>query len=183
MSRTANAHGRSRGLTRDITRFWDVNHLTEAIGGARFDTVLCLDTLQHTDDPDALLPQVRQAIVPGGRLIINAPAFPSLHGKRDAVLGHLRRYTQGQFRALIERNGFRIERLRWWNFTGLPLYWLLEGVLKVEVKESLRHGRRGPLNRILNPLLRVWFETVENRVPFPCGLTLIAVARRTEAAE
>jgi 2-polyprenyl-3-methyl-5-hydroxy-6-metoxy-1,4-benzoquinol methylase len=177
----ANAYGRSRGLTRDIARYWDVNHLTAAIGAAPFDTVLCLDTLQHTDDPDALLPQIRQALIPGGQLIINGPAFPALHGKRDRALGHMRRYSRGQFRALIERHGFAIERLQWWNFTGLPLYWLLEGVLKVEVKESLRHGRRGPVNRMINPLLRVWFETVENHVPFPCGLTFLAVARRVEA--
>jgi len=174
----ANAYGGLRGLAQEIAKFWDVNHLTEVIGGAQFDTVLCLDTLQHTDDPDALLAQVRQALVPGGRLIINAPAFPSLHGKRDHALGHLLRYTRGQFRALIERQGFTIERLRWWNFTGLPLYWLLEGVLKLEVKESLRHGRRGTLNRILNPLLRIWYQVVENHVAFPCGLTHIAVAAK-----
>jgi len=174
----ANAYGRSRGLTRDIARLWDVNHLTAVVGEAQFDTVLCLDTLQHTDDADALLAQLRQAVVSGGRLVINAPAFPALHGKRDAALGHLRRYTRGQFRALIERHGFTIERLQWWNFAGLPLYWLLEGVLKVEVKESLRHGRRGPINRVLNPLLRGWYLAVENHLRFPCGLTLLAVVRQ-----
>src|SRR3989338_11269631 len=177
----ANAYGCSRGLAGNIARFWDVNHLTEVIGTAQFDTILCLDTLQHTDDPDALLAQRRRAGGAGGQLIINAPAFPALHGKRDTALRHMRRYTRGQFRALIERHGFTIERLRWWNFTGLPLYWLLEGVLKLEVKESLRHGRRGRLNRILNPLLRVWYETVENHVPLPCGLTHIAVARKRDA--
>src|SRR3990167_7690639 len=82
----ANAYGRSLGLAGDIARSWDVNHLTEVIGTAQFDTILCLDTLQHTDDPDALLAQVRQAVGSGGQLIINAPAFPALHGKRDHAL-------------------------------------------------------------------------------------------------
>jgi len=176
---SANAYGRSRGLTYDITRPWDLEHLTEAVAGAQFDTVICLDTLPHVPDDKAFLKQLHQVVAPGGRLILNGPAFPGLHGRRDAALGHLRRYTRGSFRALVASHGFELEVLRWWNFTGLPLYALLEGLLRVEVKEGLRHGRRGAVNRVTSRLLRSWYLAVENHVRFPLGLSLLAVARRT----
>lgn len=173
-----NALGRSRGLAYDIARPWDVQHLTDAVHGAQFETVLCLDTLNHVPDDEAFMAQVRRAVVPGGRLIVSAPAFPGLRGRRDAALGHLRRYTRAQLRALLTRHGFAIERMRFWNFLALPLYVLIEGILRREVPESLRHGRRGPVNRMTNRLLRWWYLAVENHVQFPLGLSHFVVAEK-----
>ena len=174
----ANAYARARGLRGDFAGVWDLADLIGAVRGAQFDTVLCLDTLQHAKDDDALLAQLVRVVAEGGRLIINAPAFPALHGKRDTALGHLRRYTRCQVQELLERHGFCIELMRPWNFIGLPMYALLEGVLRIEVSERLRHGRRGPVNRVTNRLLRWWYIAVENRLRFPCGLTWFVIAHK-----
>ena len=175
-----NAHARAQGIGRDIAKTWDFDHLTKAVDGARFDTVLCLDTLVHTSDDEALMAQLAQVMSAGGRLIIDAPAFPALHGKRDAALGHLRRYTKAQLRALVERHGFQIELIRAWNFVALPVYVLIEGLMRRRVSENFRFGRRGPINRVTNRLLRWWYTGVENRLWFPCGLTWFMVARRRQ---
>jgi len=174
----ANAYGRSHGLARDIARAWDLKDLVATVDGSRFDTVLCLDTLNHVHDDEAMIAQIAQVMAEGGRLILNGPAFPALHGKRDAALGHLRRYTRRQFTALIERHGFHIELMRHWNFTALPMYAFIEGVLRIEVVDRLRHGRRGSINRVANRLLRWWYTSVENRLVFPCGLTLFVIASK-----
>ena len=177
-----NAAARARGIGRDLARPWHLERLSDVVAGARFDTVLCLDTLIHVPDDRTTLRELADVTAPGGRLIINAPAHPSLHGKRDAVLGHLRRYTQRQFRALIEEAGFTVTLLRPWNFLALPMYALMEGLLRWEVPEGLRHGQRGPVNRVTNRLLRWWYLAVENRLWFPCGLTWFAVAQLPEGA-
>jgi len=175
----ANAYARRRGVPGELVKEWDLEHLTPAVDGHRFDTALCLDTINHVKDDNVLMGQLAQVLTHGGRLVITAPAFPSLHGKRDHALGHLRRYTRGQFRALIERHGFEVELLRPWNFAALPLYALIEGALRREVSEDLRHGRRGPINRVRNRLLRWWYTGVENRLWFPLGLTWFVVAKKT----
>lgn len=176
-----NARARANGVGRDLARHWDFRDLLGAVDGAHFDTVVCADTLNHAPDDAALLRQIRQVMADGGRLVIAAPAFPGLHGKRDEALGHLRRYSRRGLRELLERNGFRVQRLRAWNFTALPLYILVEKVLRRRVSEGVRLAKGGPLGRLPNRLLRWWYTTVENRLWFPVGLSWIVIARKEAA--
>ena len=176
--RLANASAQAQGISHDLVRPWRLERLADVVDGQQFDTVLCLDTLIHVPDDRTTLRELAEVVAPGGRLVIDAPAYPSLHGKRDAKLGHLRRYTRRQFRTLIEEAGFTVTLLRPWNFLALPMYALMEGLLRWEVPEGLRHGRRGPVNRVTNRLLRWWYLGIENRLWFPCGLTWFAVATK-----
>ncbi len=171
----ANRHAREHGINRDIARLWDLAHLLEAVGDARFDTVICLDTLNHVEDDARVIKQIAQVLVDGGRVVIAAPAFPSLYGKRDRMLGHQRRYTQRGIRELLERHGLTIHYRRYWNTLGFLPYVLIERVLNTETPERLRYGWSGSLP---NRLLRWWYMTVENRVPFPIGLTHFVVAQK-----
>ncbi len=171
----ANRHARKHGINRDIARLWDLAHLLEAVGAERFDAVICLDVLNHVEDDAQAIRQVAQVLVDGGRVVIAAPAFPSLYGKRDRMLGHQRRYTQRGIRELLERHGLQIHYRRYWNLLGLLPYILVERILNTEIPERLRYGRHGSLP---NRLLRWWYMTIENRVPFPIGLTHFVVAEK-----
>lgn len=41
----------------------------------RFDVVVCLDVLEHVEDPPALVRKIAEWLSPGGRLIVHAPFF------------------------------------------------------------------------------------------------------------
>ncbi|MFN2569989.1 MAG: class I SAM-dependent methyltransferase, partial [Gemmatimonadales bacterium] len=47
-----------------------------AVAGQRFDTVICLNVLEHVDDDVASLQAIRGMLAPAGRMILLVPALP-----------------------------------------------------------------------------------------------------------
>ncbi len=62
--------------------------------GARFDTILYMDVLEHIEDDRGELARAAALLAPGGRLVVLAPAHPWLYTPFDAAIGHYRRYTR-----------------------------------------------------------------------------------------
>lgn len=172
-----NAQARALGLP-PPAQLWDLTGLVARVGRDRFDTVACLDVLNHARDDEALLHEIVEVLAPGGRLIVAVPALPSMLGRRDQSLGHLRRYTRAGFQAVLERSGLHVRRLRYWNFVALPLYALIERGLKGRISDGFRYGWWGALGAWPNRCLTWWYRIVENTVQFPIGLTLFAVAEK-----
>src|SRR5580700_10795374 len=79
--------------------------------GQSFDTVVCLNVVEHVQDDAAALRNVWNVLDPGGRAIILVPCGPKLYGTLDEVLGHFRRYTRQQLIEVAERSGFRVEKM------------------------------------------------------------------------
>ncbi len=176
-----NALARSRGVSAPIASHWDLTGLRARVGAGRFDTVICLDVLNHARDDDEMVDEVAAVLKPGGRLIVNAPAFPGLLGKRDQLLGHLRRYTRSGLRELLARHGLQVETMRYWNFTALPMYALIERGLRARIPDEFRFGSAGRIGSWSNRALTWWYMAVENHVPFPCGLSHFVIAQKRDA--
>ncbi len=104
-------------------------------------------------------------------------------GLRDQSLGHLRRYTKQSIRELLERNGLTVESIRFWNFAALPVYFLVEKVLRRRMSDGLRYGRGKVVGSLPNRLLGWWYAGVENLLLFPCGLSFFIIARRAAPGE
>ena len=60
----------------------------------RFDTVFCVNVLEHIEDDAAALATFTRVVQPGGHVLIWVPAMPAAYGPLDAELGHHRRYTK-----------------------------------------------------------------------------------------
>ena len=178
-----NELARRRGINRPIAHLWELTGLAEKTGGHRFDTVLCVDVLNHVRDDRETIEAVWQVLVEDGRLILMAPAGPWLHGKRDEALGHVRRYKKESLKSLLEHNGFRLESIYYWNFLALPFYILSEKVLRKGVSDELRSGKIGAFRSLPNALLGWWYRIVENSLIFPYGLSLIVIARKGQYSE
>lgn len=174
-----NALAKARGIAQPLAQLWDLTGLITRVGAGRFDTVVCLDVLNHVPDDAALVPEIAQALAPGGRLILAVPAFPSMLGARDKSLGHLRRYSKRGIRALLERNGLTIRSIRYWNFLAMPTYLVMEKVLRRQLSDTMRYGRGGVLGAWPNRVLGWWYRTIENRLLFPCGLSFFIIAQKT----
>jgi 2-polyprenyl-3-methyl-5-hydroxy-6-metoxy-1,4-benzoquinol methylase len=134
-----------------------------------FDTVVCLNVLEHIEDDEGALQRLFDVLLPGGKLLLFVPADQSLYGTMDRQVGHFRRYSREQLEALIEAAGFTSEQVVYQNVYGRFGWWLNGVVLK------RRHmpGNQSRLFDLAVPILR----RIEPRNPRK-GLSLVAVAQK-----
>ena len=137
--------------------------------GPPVDSIVCLNVLEHIEDEQGALANARRILAPsGGRLILLVPAHPALYGPIDTKLGHCRRYTRRALGAALERSGFRVEHMQWFNMLGLPGWWLNARVLKRDRLPAFQLAAYNVVSRAILPL--------ESVIGPPVGLSLIAVA-------
>lgn len=137
--------------------------------GQPFDTVVCLNVVEHVEDDVSALQNIRNVLEEGGRAIVLVPQGPRLYGSLDRVLGHFRRYTREQLRAAGERAGFRVVHIVGFNKAGVPAWWLNTRVLK---RNTFGLYQIKVLN-LMVPLLK----KLESWLPWP-HLSLIAVLEK-----
>jgi glycosyltransferase involved in cell wall biosynthesis len=137
--------------------------------GQSFDTVVCLNVVEHVQDDLGALRNVWNALSDGGRAIILVPCGPELYGTLDEVLGHFRRYTREQLVDVAEQAGFRVEQVLNFNRPGVPAWWLNGRVLH---RKTFGLGQIRMLN-ILTPVFRL----VDSWLPLP-PLSIIAILRK-----
>lgn len=134
--------------------------------GQSFDTVVCLNVVEHIEDDLGALQNVRDALTEGGRAIILVPYGPGLYGSLDEVLGHFRRYTKEQLISVAERAGFRVQEVLEFNRVGVAGWWLNACVLR---RRTFGLGQIRMLN-LLTPL----FRRMDSWFPLP-PLSIIAI--------
>ncbi len=71
---------------------------------ARFDTILYMDVLEHIADDGREVKRASGLLAQGGCLVVLAPAHQFLFSPFDAAIGHHRRYSLKQLRALMPAN-------------------------------------------------------------------------------
>ncbi len=162
-----------RHLTADRP-YLDVT-LTDVTEGASFpripggfDTVVCLNVIEHVDDDRAALGNIRSVLAPDGKAIVLVPQGPELFGTLDEVLGHKRRYTEASLRKVAGEAGFEVEEVLGFNRVGTPAWWLNGKLLK---RREFGLVQVAALN-LLTPL----FRRIDRALPFP-SLSLVAVLR------
>jgi glycosyltransferase involved in cell wall biosynthesis len=137
-----------------------------------FDTVICLNVVEHLEDDVAALKNIRATLDRNGRAIILVPNGPGLYGSLDKVLGHYRRYTEAQLAEACGRAGFRIENVLKFNRIGAPGWWWNGKVLK---KNTFGFWQIKLLNTLI-PLVR----PIDRFLPF-AHLSWIMILRRDDA--
>ena len=89
---------------------------------AAFDAAVTADVLCHAAvDPDAALAELHRVLRPGGRLVVNMPAYGWMLSAHDRKVHNVRRWTVPFTRAVLRRAGFGEVRARYWNGLLLPL--------------------------------------------------------------
>jgi SAM-dependent methyltransferase len=136
-----------------------------------FDTVVCLNVVEHVDDDKGALENIRRVLSPGGKAIVLVPQGPALFGTLDEVLGHKRRYTDASLRGLALDAGFEVQELLRFNRVGTPAWWLNGKLLR---RRHFGLAQIAALN-FLTPLFRL----VDRALPFQ-PLSLIAILRRAD---
>jgi SAM-dependent methyltransferase len=168
------AAGRATGL--DVR----VGHLPDNLGVSPgwAEVVLLLDVIEHVDDDLATLCAARASVGEGGLLVVTVPAYQWLWSGHDEVLGHRRRYTAAELRAVVELADFTVLRVSYFNTLLFPL--LLAARAWKRLRGDRGHDLRHPAAPINWLLERVFaFERhLVPRVPLPFGSSLILIGRR-----
>jgi glycosyltransferase involved in cell wall biosynthesis len=134
-----------------------------------FDSVVCLNVIEHVDDDVGALRNVRAALAPGGRAVVLVPAGPWNFGTLDEALGHRRRYTEATLREAAERAGLSVSAIIPFNrLSSLP-WWVNGRLLRRRSAGRLQIGAVD----VLTPLVR----RVDPFLPLP-PLSLVAVMER-----
>ena len=135
----------------------------------QFDSVVCLNVLEHIEDDLHALKQMRDVLAPGGTLALLVPAYQVLYGEFDRAVGHFRRYGKSDLVDKLKRTGFAIRELKFFSLLAM-LPWFING--RIFKRDYLPVGQANLANRLV-PLLKL-----EKLIGPPCGLSLIAIAKK-----
>jgi glycosyltransferase involved in cell wall biosynthesis len=135
----------------------------------RFDTIVCLNVLEHIEQDTATLADLHAALAPGGRLILIVPALARLYGSLDEHLRHFRRYEKAELESKVRDAGFVLEECKFLNRPGI-VGWYVNG--RLLRRRVLPRGQLAAF-KLLMPLLKR-----EEANPPSVGMSLLAIARK-----
>lgn len=172
----ANCIERLQAAMRDEPKFsLRTCHLEECdaaeLATHRFDTVYCVNVLEHIHDDVGALRTFRDTILPEGRVLIFVPALQVAYGPLDAELGHHRRYSKRMLSRAFADAGLDLEMLRYTNPIGL-LGWLYNAHISKVRTHSVAQVQ------LFERLVAPWALPLERLITPPIGLSLMAVGRR-----
>ena len=141
----------------------------ENLRGRRFDTVVCLNVLEHVEDDAGALRRMAGVLESGGNLVVLVPQFPALYGSYDKALGHCRRYRARELRQRLADAGLDVTYLRGFNAFGAVGWWLNARLLR---RDNIGRVQLWLFDRLV-PLTAV----LERVLPLP-GLSIVSVGRK-----
>jgi ubiquinone/menaquinone biosynthesis C-methylase UbiE len=146
-----------------------------------FDVVAAFDVLEHIDEDELVLDQMRRATRRGGGILITVPQHRWLWSGADEAGHHKRRYTRAEAEAKVRRAG--LDPVRVTSFVSLVL------PLMVFSRLRQRYGRHYDphdelqlpswLNARLRQLLAIEGALIRRGASLPFGGSLLVVARRS----
>lgn len=146
-----------------------------------YDLVALLDVLEHVVDDKGSLGAIFTRLKPGGALILTVPANPWMWSSHDVAHHHHRRYRKPDLARLAREAGYEIDLLSPFNTMLFPLIAGVRVVNKLRGHDSADDALPSPaVNSALDRLFGIEARLI-GRLPFPFGVSLVAVLRRPAA--
>lgn len=138
-----------------------------------FDTIILIHVLEHIENDREALSHLHSLLAPGGRVLIEVPAMPSLFSVHDTMLGHYRRYNKTNFKAMVDASLYRIHDLWYQDSIGMVGSFIFFKMKKIELKTEqgvdLVKNQGKFYDRYLIPFEKFYEKFV--RLPFGLSLT------------
>lgn len=137
-----------------------------------FNTIICINVLEHVNDDTKALKNVYELLAPGGFLILLVPTHSFLFNSIDGAIGHYRRYEREGLEKRLKGIGFEISKIRNLNFVG-SIGWYISG--------HLFKAREVSQNKIkifnsISPIALFLEDIFEP----PFGTSMLVIARKEE---
>ncbi len=156
------------------------------------DLITLFDTIEHIEDDQRVILQCRDALKPGGQVMITVPAYQFLYADNDRLSHHFRRYTRSQLIKLVEGGGLEVKKATYYNVLLFPL--ILPAVLLLKLIQVFRgthnKGCEGgktnlsyKLPNLLAATLTAIFSSEQHlltRISAPFGHSIAIIARKPE---
>lgn len=147
--------------------------------GQNFDLIGAFDVIEHIEDDVAALKALRDQLKDSGYALFTVPAHQWLWSHHDEINHHKRRYSRKTFKAALERAGFHVEKISYYNM------WLFPLAVAVRFLKKLG-GTRGESDvtmppAFINKTLLCLFASERFLLGYanlPFGLSLIALCKR-----
>jgi 2-polyprenyl-3-methyl-5-hydroxy-6-metoxy-1,4-benzoquinol methylase len=139
---------------------------------SHFDVVIASEIVEHLDRPERILENARALARPGGALLLSTQSGPVRETERR--VGHRRHFSTEEMRRLLERAGWRVDRV--WN-CGFPFHDLSKWYANLRPQASMDRFAARPYGLSENAIcaaLRVAFRFNSATR----GAQLFAVGRR-----
>ena len=139
-----------------------------------FDYVICADVLEHVEEDELVLRNIWKALRRGGEAVITVPAYTSLYGHHDKLIGHHRRYDKNDLEQRMEGLGFKVVLSRY----TCPLLFLPFWINQRFLKQNRAYQGRSKLEPKILPLLNL-IATLDSKLNLPFGVGLLLIAEKT----
>lgn len=139
----------------------------------KFNSVFLVNVLEHIKNDQLALSNINSLLERKGRVSILVPAKKFAYNNLDKSLGHVRRYEKKELREKLEKGGFKIIYLEYFNIIGL-LSWMIRD--KITKNEDHLKPYQVKMFDVFVPFLSL----IEPKKGLPVGISLIAVGEKNE---
>jgi SAM-dependent methyltransferase len=146
-----------------------------------FDALGAFDVIEHIDEAELALAQIRKALKPGGIAIITVPQHAWLWSPADEYAGHKRRYSAAEIERAVKSAGFRLLRSTSFVTSLLPalmLSCLLKKYLRRKFAPLYELYISQPLNTLLETILNIEISSISSGLSYPVGGSRLVVAAK-----
>lgn len=135
------------------------------------DCIISINVLEHIERDETEMARYTSPLKKhAGRLCVLVPARPEIYAPLDKDFGHFRRYTKAELRGKLERAGFVVEHLHYFNFIGYFAWWFS---FKLRGQRSFGITQVRMFDRLIFPVANGLERCL---IRPPVGQSLIAVA-------
>lgn len=147
---------------------------------ASVDVIVMLNVFEHIDNDVLAMKQAFKLLSPGGILVVEVPAGPSLFGPYDVELNHFRRYTSNELVEKLISVGFDIKTHSHLGFILFPIFAAVKIKDRIFSANGSKNGVRGHASSTKNSSLMKVVMAAEGRFfskfALPFGIRVLATA-------
>ena len=146
-----------------------------------FDVIGLFDVLEHVEEDETALVQIRRATKTGGGLVLTVPQHPWLWSPKDDHAFHKRRYRRKELVQKVVRSGFDVVRVTSFVSILLPL------MVVSRFKRRISRHHFDPMaefqigataNYFFEKLLSIERFLIQAGLSFPAGGSLLLIAKK-----
>jgi SAM-dependent methyltransferase len=141
-----------------------------------FDLLFAFDVIEHIEDDERALRELRRVAAPGARLVVTVPAYSWLWSAHDEEHHHVRRYTLRRLRERAAVAGWETTFATYFNSILLPPIALLRALPRRNGRSDLELVPPA-LNRALEQPLRLEARAISRGARLPAGVSAATVLR------